>query len=197
MQSRTVSSHMQLTIPGLTQRGGYGLARRRPPRKVTYLEPVPRASRPPPSSYRRSASAAASAARRASNVASSTPGAVIHRPVPGVWHPRMPERLDEEELAEWRAGRDAGLSARRADNRRSPRGCRRIRPIDKQPRTVGSRPDRLQGFRSMRSIVSIGTWQTSATWETVIPYFTRVRRRADFFAWDLGLPSQAPRSPTH
>jgi hypothetical protein len=26
------------------------------------------------------------------------PGAVI-RPVPGEWHPRMPERLDEEELA--------------------------------------------------------------------------------------------------
>ena len=34
------------------------------------------------------------------------PGAVI-RPDPGEWHPRMPERLDEEELADWRAGRDA------------------------------------------------------------------------------------------
>ncbi|MGA7863302.1 MAG: hypothetical protein WA709_39145 [Stellaceae bacterium] len=34
------------------------------------------------------------------------PGAVI-RPDPGQWHPRMPERLDEEELADWRAGRDA------------------------------------------------------------------------------------------
>ena len=34
------------------------------------------------------------------------PGAVI-RPVPGEWHPRMPERLDEEELADWRAGRNA------------------------------------------------------------------------------------------
>jgi hypothetical protein len=33
-------------------------------------------------------------------------GAVI-RPDPGEWHPRMPERLDEEELADWRAGRDA------------------------------------------------------------------------------------------
>ena len=32
------------------------------------------------------------------------PGAVI-RPDPGEWHPRMPELLDEEELA--RAGRDA------------------------------------------------------------------------------------------
>jgi hypothetical protein len=34
------------------------------------------------------------------------PGALI-RPVPGEWDPRMPERLDEEELADWRAGRDA------------------------------------------------------------------------------------------
>ena len=29
------------------------------------------------------------------------------RPVPGEWHPHMPERLDEEELADWRAGRNA------------------------------------------------------------------------------------------
>src|SRR6516162_7385316 len=34
------------------------------------------------------------------------PGAVI-RPDPGEWLPRMPERLDEQELADWRAGRDA------------------------------------------------------------------------------------------
>ena len=34
------------------------------------------------------------------------PGAVI-RPVAGQWEPRMPERLDEEELADWRAGRNA------------------------------------------------------------------------------------------
>ena len=33
------------------------------------------------------------------------PGAVI-QPVSGQWHPRMPERLDEE-LADWRAGRSA------------------------------------------------------------------------------------------
>src|SRR5207245_3625375 len=26
---------------------------------------------------------------------------------PRRWHPRMPERLDEEELADWRAGRNA------------------------------------------------------------------------------------------
>src|SRR5439155_25186833 len=29
------------------------------------------------------------------------------RPVPGEWAPRMPERLDEEELADWQAGRNA------------------------------------------------------------------------------------------
>jgi hypothetical protein len=34
------------------------------------------------------------------------PGVVI-RPEPGEWHPRMPDGLDEEELADWRAGRDA------------------------------------------------------------------------------------------
>jgi hypothetical protein len=34
------------------------------------------------------------------------PGAVI-RPVLGEWHPHTPERLDEEELADWRAGRNA------------------------------------------------------------------------------------------
>ena len=34
------------------------------------------------------------------------PDAVI-RPEPGERHPRMPERLDEEELADWRAGRNA------------------------------------------------------------------------------------------
>ncbi len=34
------------------------------------------------------------------------PGAVI-QPVPGEWHPRIPESLDEEELADRRAGRNA------------------------------------------------------------------------------------------
>ena len=33
-------------------------------------------------------------------------GKVI-RPAFGEWHPRMPERLDDEELANWRAGRNA------------------------------------------------------------------------------------------
>ena len=34
------------------------------------------------------------------------PGAVI-RSGPGEWHPHMPERLDAEELADWRSGRNA------------------------------------------------------------------------------------------
>jgi hypothetical protein len=34
------------------------------------------------------------------------PGAVIQA-ISGEWHPRMPERLDEGELADWRAGRNA------------------------------------------------------------------------------------------
>jgi hypothetical protein len=34
------------------------------------------------------------------------PGAVI-RPVREEWHLRRPHRLEEEELAEWRAGRNA------------------------------------------------------------------------------------------
>jgi hypothetical protein len=38
------------------------------------------------------------------------PGAVI-RPAPGGWQPRMPERLDEEELADWRARRGLSLAA--------------------------------------------------------------------------------------
>jgi hypothetical protein len=79
---------------------------RRPPRKVTYFKPVRR--------------------RIARNVIIESTfevgrrfrctmrvdcgqldlGAVI-RPVPGQWRPRMPERLDEEELADWRAGRNA------------------------------------------------------------------------------------------
>jgi hypothetical protein len=52
------------------------------------------------------------------------PGAVT-QPIRGEWHPRMLERLDEEELADWRAGR-CDLSASRADHRRSPRGRRRF-----------------------------------------------------------------------
>ena len=31
----------------------------------------------------------------------------VVRPVPGEWHPHMPAQLDEEELADWCAGRAA------------------------------------------------------------------------------------------
>jgi hypothetical protein len=34
------------------------------------------------------------------------PGAVI-LPAPGEWQPHMPDRPDEEEIADWRAGRNA------------------------------------------------------------------------------------------
>jgi hypothetical protein len=34
------------------------------------------------------------------------PAAVIE-PVAGEWQPHMPEQLDQEELADWRAGRNA------------------------------------------------------------------------------------------
>jgi hypothetical protein len=34
------------------------------------------------------------------------PAAVI-RPISGEWHPHTPEQLDDEQLADWRAGRTA------------------------------------------------------------------------------------------
>ena len=78
------------------------MLRRRPPRKVTYFEPV----RPhvAPNTIIESTFGVG---RRFSctmrvDCGQLDPGAVI-RPVPGQWRPRMPERLDEEELADWRA----------------------------------------------------------------------------------------------
>ncbi len=63
------------------------MAGRSPPRKVTYFAPVPpRLAR--------------------LDCGRLDPGAVI-RPAPGEWHPHMPEHLDKEKLADWRAGRDA------------------------------------------------------------------------------------------
>jgi hypothetical protein len=68
------------------------MARRSPPRKVTYFEPVP--PRLPRNTIIES------------TFDVGDPAAVI-RPIRGEWHPHMPERLDEEELADWRAGRNA------------------------------------------------------------------------------------------
>ena len=73
------------------------MARRSPPRKVTYFEPVP--PRLAPYYYRRRSSVRLDCGRLDSD-------AVIW-PASGEWHPHMPERLDKEELADWRAGRDA------------------------------------------------------------------------------------------
>jgi hypothetical protein len=82
------------------------MARRSPPRKVTYFEPVaPRLAR---NTVIQSTFEVAGRFRCTMRVDCGRidPGAVI-RPDPGQWFPRMPERLDDEELADWRAGRDA------------------------------------------------------------------------------------------
>ena len=82
------------------------MARRSPPRKVTYFEPVaPRLAR------NTVIEATFDVGRRFRctmriDCGQLDPGAVI-RPVAGQWEPRMPERLDEEELADCRAGRNA------------------------------------------------------------------------------------------
>jgi hypothetical protein len=83
------------------------MARRSPPRKVTYFEPVPpRLAR---NTIIKSTFEVGRRFRCTMRVDRSqlAPGAVI-RPVPGEWHPRMPERLDEEELA------DGALAAMRS-----------------------------------------------------------------------------------
>ena len=79
------------------------MARRSPPRKVTYFEPVP-----PRFARNTVIESTFEVGRRFRctmrvDCGELDPDAVI-RPVPGEWHPRMPERLDEEELADWRAG---------------------------------------------------------------------------------------------
>ncbi len=94
------------------------MARRSPPRKVTYFEPVPpRLAR---NTIIKSTFGVDRRFRCTMRVdcGQIDPGVVI-RPVPGEWHPRMPERLDDEELGDWRAGPRCALSARRTDHRRA------------------------------------------------------------------------------
>ena len=82
------------------------MARRSPPRRVTYFEPVaPRLAR---NTIIESTFEVGRRWRCTMRVDCGRldPGAVI-RPVRGKWHPQMPEHLDEEELADWRAGRNA------------------------------------------------------------------------------------------
>jgi hypothetical protein len=82
------------------------MARRNPPRKVTYFEPVP-----PRLARNTIIESTFEVGRRFRctmriDCGQLDAGAVI-RLDPGEWHPRMPARLDEEELADWRAGRNA------------------------------------------------------------------------------------------
>ncbi len=81
------------------------MARRTLPRKVTYFELVP-----PRLARNTIIGSTFEVGRRFRctmriNCGELDPAAVI-RP-PGEWHPHMPERLDEVELADWRAGRNA------------------------------------------------------------------------------------------
>jgi hypothetical protein len=96
------------------------MARRNPPRKVTYFEPVP--PRLPRNTVIESTFEVGRRFRCTMRVdcGQLDPGAVI-RPAPGEWHPRIPERLDDEELLA--RGPQCGLSAGRPDSRRASRGC--------------------------------------------------------------------------
>jgi hypothetical protein len=82
------------------------MTRSRPPRKVTYFEPVP-----PRLARNTIIESTFEVGRRFRctmrvDCGELDPGAVI-RAIPGEWHPRMPEQLDKEELADWRAGGNA------------------------------------------------------------------------------------------
>ena len=82
------------------------MVRRIPPRKVSYFEPVaPRLGR---NTVIESTFEVGRRFRCTMRVdcGQLDPGAVV-RPEPGESLPYMPERLDEEELADWRAGRNA------------------------------------------------------------------------------------------
>src|ERR1700746_89335 len=82
------------------------MARRIPPRKVTYFEPV--APRRAPNTAIKSPFEVGRRFRCTMRIdcGQLDPGTVI-RPEPGEWQPYMPERPEDEELADWRAGRHA------------------------------------------------------------------------------------------
>jgi hypothetical protein len=82
------------------------MARTRPPRKVTYFEPVP-----PRLARNTIIESTFEVGRRFRctmrvDCDELDPGAVI-RPAAAEWHPHMPKQLDEEEFADWRVGRNA------------------------------------------------------------------------------------------
>jgi hypothetical protein len=142
---------------------------RRSPRKVTYFEPV--------------------APRLARNTVIESTFGVGRRflcmmriefswldpceviwPVPGEWHPHMPAQLDEEELAEWRAGRRHGLSARGAHDRyahRGRRGLNRIPPKKKTRR--GEHRGFEAGDRNWASIARAGNKQHRSAMFRLMP----------------------------
>jgi hypothetical protein len=82
------------------------MAHRSPPRKVTYFEPVlPRLAR---NTIIESTFEVGRRFRCTMRVdCGQLDAGTVIRPEPGEWHPSMPERLDEEELADWRAGRNS------------------------------------------------------------------------------------------
>jgi hypothetical protein len=82
------------------------MARHRPPRKITYFEPIPpRLARNAIIESKFDVGRRFRCTRRV-DCGQLDPNTII-RSVPGEWHPRMPERLNENELADWQAGRDA------------------------------------------------------------------------------------------
>src|ERR1700730_12277320 len=82
------------------------MARRSPPRKDTWFEPVaPRLARNAVIASTFEVGRRFRCTMRV-DCGQLDPDAVI-RPEPGEWYPRMPARLDEEELADWCAGRNA------------------------------------------------------------------------------------------
>jgi len=106
--------------------------RRAPPRKVRYFEPVlPRLGR---NTIIESTFEVGRRYRCTMRVDCGCldPGTVIC-PEPGEWQPRMPERLEEEDLADWRGRLRRDLSARRPDGRRPAYGRRRLSGSNENP----------------------------------------------------------------
>ena len=75
------------------------MPRRSPPRKVTYFEPVP-----PRLGRNTVIESTFEVGRRFRCTMRIDCGELDPRT--GEWHPHMPKSLDEEELADWRAGRN-------------------------------------------------------------------------------------------
>src|ERR1700761_2419473 len=100
---KVFSPHRTRAHPNMRR---HGMARRSLPRKITYFEPIP-----PRLARNTIIESTFDVGRRFRctmrvDCGRLDPDTII-RPVPGEWHPHIPERLAREELADWRAGRDA------------------------------------------------------------------------------------------